>query len=146
MSKTVNSIDALRTWFRTCPALDQAKKFGTDYLSANPTEYSLYAVPSSLILKENICGDLIPADIQTVNYIFAIKAPYGADAVKNALNLGFMQEVTAWIIEQNNNKNFPDWGEGTILSIYPTLTAAPVQIGASEAKYQIQMNVKYRRK
>lgn len=140
-SETVTN---LRKWFLTCPELKAGKKVGVDYLSESPTEYAIFAVPSTLKTHENILGEEVLDDIQTVNYIFSSKEVYGADARQNMANLEFYQRVADWIIKQNTERNFPEW-EGTIKSILPTITAYPVQIGSSAAKYQIQLKITYRR-
>lgn len=143
--QTVNSAEALRTWLRQCPALSPNNRFRVDYLAENPTEYAVYAVPSAIVYRENVLGEEIPADIQTINFIFASKESYGADVVQNLANLGFYDEVTMWILEQNRVRNFPKISEGRVRSIVPTLTAYPAEIGSDAAKYQIQIRVTYRR-
>lgn len=145
MSQESNNTELLRDWFRTCPAILKSNYFRVDYLPETATEYALYAVPSTLKSHENILGDEIIDDIQTQNYIFASKEPYGADIQQNLENLGFYQEVTAWIMEQNANRNFPEMSGGVVKSIVPTLTPYMVQAGSNVAKYQIQIKITYRR-
>lgn len=141
----LNNIEQLRAWFRTCPAIESGNRFRVDYLSENPTEYAIYAVPSAINYKENVLGEEIPLPIQTLNFIFASKESYGADVQQNLANLGFYDAVVAWILEQNALRNFPTINEGRVKSIVPTLTAYPAQIGSSAAKYQIQLKLTYRR-
>ena len=90
-------------------------------------------------------GERVLADIQTENYIFASKENYGSDIEQNIAVLGWYQTIVAWIITQNNAGNFPDMENGKILSILPTLSAYPAEVGSSVAKYQIQIAVNYRR-
>lgn len=141
----VNSTESLREWFRTCPLLAPSSRFGVDYLTENPTEYAIYSVPSPLAYHENVLGEEVLNDVQTVNYIFASKENYGADVEQNLANLGFFEGVTAWIIEQNAARNFPKIQEGRVRSIVPTLTAYPAETGTDAAKYQIQIRITYRR-
>lgn len=143
--QTVNSAEALRDWLRQCPALSPDNRFRVDYLAEDPTEYAVYAVPSAITYRENVLGEEVPSDIQTINFIFASKESYGADVVQNLVNLGFYDEVTLWILEQNRLRNFPKISEGKVRSIVPTLTAYPAEIGSDAAKYQIQIRVTYRR-
>lgn len=140
-----SNIDQLRSWFRGCPALEESYRFRIDYLSENPTEYSLYSVPSEIAYIENVLGEEVPLDIQVINYIFASKESYGADVEQNLANLGFYDEVVAWIIRQNIEKNFPEINEGKVKSIVPTLTAYPAETGSDAARYQIQIRITYRR-
>lgn len=141
----INNTEKLRDWFRGCPAILKGNRFRVDYVAESPTEYAIYAVPSTLRYHENILGEEVLDDIQTQNYIFASKEPYGADIQQNLANLGFHQAVVEWILEQNNAKNFPEWNDGQIKSIVPTLTGYPAQVGSSAAKYQIQLKITYRR-
>lgn len=145
MPQVSNNAEQLRAWFRNCPVLAEGSRFRMDYLAENPTEYALYAVPSQINYRENILGEEVPDDIQTVNYIFASKENYGADTEQNLANLGFYDEVIDWILTQNTERNFPTINEGRIKSIVPTLTAYPAQIGSDVAKYQIQLKITYRR-
>lgn len=145
MSLELNNAEQLRSWFRSCPALMPGNRFRIDYLAENPTEYALYAVPSQINYRENVLGEEIPADIQSINYIFASKESYGADVEQNLANLGFYDEIVAWIIAQNAIRNFPAINEGRIKSIVPTLTAYPIEIGSDAARYQIQLRITYRR-
>lgn len=141
----INNAERLRNWFRTCPAILKGNRFRVDYVAEKPTEYAIYAVPSTLRYHENILGEEVPDDIQTQNFIFASKEPYGADIIQNLANLGFHQAVTDWVLDQNAAQNFPEWNDGRIKSIVPTLTAYPAQVGSDAAKYQIQLKITYRR-
>ena len=145
MSRGLNDAEQLRAWFRNCPAIVEGNRFRMDYLAENPTEYALYAVPSQLNYRENVLGEEIPLPIQSVNYIFASKESYGADVEQNLANLGFYDEIVAWILEQNAQRNFPAINEGRIRSIVPTLTAYPIEVGSDAARYQIQLRITYRR-
>ena len=142
---SVNNIEELRRWFRDCPAVSGSLRFGVNHLPEKPTEYALYSVPSNLSYRENVLGERVLADIQTENYIFASKENYGSDIEQNIAVLGWYQTIVAWIITQNNAGNFPDMENGKILSILPTLSAYPAEVGSSVAKYQIQIAVNYRR-
>ncbi len=142
---SVNNIENLRFWFRNCPAIQNKTKFRIDYLSEDPTEYAIYSVPSSITYHENILGEEVPDDIQTVNFIFASKESYGADIQQNLANLGFYDEIVLWVLEMNAQRDFPQLREGTVKSIVPTLTAYPAQVGSNAAKYQIQLRLTYRR-
>ncbi len=140
-----NNAAYVRAWFRTCPAILSGNRFRVDYVAEKPTEYAIYAVPSSLRYHENILGEEVPDDIQTQNFIFASKEPYGADIQQNLANLAFHQQIVEWVLEQNAARNFPEWSGGTVRSIVPTLTGYPAQVGSDAAKYQIQLKITYRR-
>lgn len=140
-----NLTDALRVWFRDCPALTAGAKFGVNYLAERPTEYAVYATPSTIRYRENVLGEEVPEDTQTQNFIFASKEAYGADTGTNIAAMAFYEAVTVWIQAQNAARNFPRFTGGKVRSITPTLTAYPAEVGADTAKYQIQLKITYRR-
>jgi len=140
----VNNIDNLRAWFRTCPVLRDTNRFRINYLSENPTEYAIYASPSTIAYHENVLGEEIPNDTQTLNFIFASKESYGADVQQNLASMGFYDDIVSWVIEQNAIHNFPIINNGRVKSIVPTLTAYPAQIDSNSAKYQIQLRMTYK--
>lgn len=117
MPQVSNSTEGIRRWFRQCPLLSKNKRFGADYLGENPTEYAIYASPSTLTYHENILGDYVLDDKQTQNYIFATRENFGADVKQNSDNLAI-----------NTNLR---WIRG--------------QCGNNSAKYQIQIQITYRR-
>ena len=139
----VNNTAALRAWLRTCSALVLTRLFGVDYL-ADDESYSLDAVPTALKYRGNILGEMVLRETQEQNYVFASRDPYGAEFEQNLENLGVMQAVSAWIIDQNNIRNFPDWEGGEVVAIVPTLNAYPISMGSAFARYQIQIKVTYR--
>lgn len=140
-----DNVANLRNWFRQCPAVLKRNRFRADYLAEAATEYSIFTSPSTLRSHENILGEVVLDDIQTQNFIFASKVPYGPDVEQNLANLVFYQDVMRWMIEQNNSGNFPEWEGGTVRAILPTITAYPAQAGSDTAKYQIQVQITYRR-
>lgn len=144
MPQTTNA-ECLRNWFRACPAILNTNYFRVDYLAESATEYAIYAVPSQINYRENVLGERIPMDIQTLNFIFASKESYGADIQQNLANLGFYDEVVKWVLEQNNIGNLPPINDGLVKSIVPTLTAYTAEVGSDAAKYQIQLQLTYRR-
>lgn len=95
---------------------------------------------------ENVLGEHVPNDIQTLNFIFASKEAFGAAEAQNIANYGFYQDVIDWIINQNSSRNLPCVNEGRVLSVVPTLTQYVSAPGASSAKYQIQIKLTYRRR
>lgn len=142
---TVNLTEALRTWFCKCPALSPDERFLVDFLGENPVEYAIYTSPSTISTHQNVLGEEIVDDVQTVNYIFALKASYGANVETNLANLGFFDGVCLWIMEQNAARVMPRAAGVQVTSVVPTLTAYPAEVGSAAAKYQIQLKITYRR-
>ena len=140
---TTNNAGALRAWLRQCPTVERKRLFGADYLADNES-YSLDVTPTALKYRENILGDMVLRETQEQNFVFASRDPYGAEFQQNLDNLGVMQDVSAWIIEQNNARNFPTWEGGEATAIVPTLTAYPISMGSAVERYQMQIKVTYR--
>lgn len=140
---TTNNAGALRAWLRQCPTVERKRLFGADYLADNES-YSLDVTPTALKYRENILGDMVLRETQEQNFVFASRDPYGAEFQQNLDNLGVMQDVSAWIIEQNNARNFPTWEGGEVTAIVPTLTPYPISMGSAFARYQMQIKVTFR--
>ena len=140
-----NTMESMRAWLRTCPAIIQTLRFGVDYLRENAGEYALYAAPSTIAMRENVLGEEVPQQTQQLNFTFASREPFGADSQRNAQNLAFFTAVTEWILQQNAEKNFPEITEGRVRSIVPTLTGYAADASDDTATYQIQIRLIYRR-
>ncbi|MBR2797278.1 MAG: hypothetical protein IKE17_05975 [Clostridia bacterium] len=140
----VSNAQRLRSWMFGCTAIDEAKRFGVDYLGDEPTEYALITVPSTLKWKENILGERKLKPEQEQNFIFASQEYYGADVAQNLQNLAFYQAVMNWIMAQNEAQSFPEWEGGIVTGVTPTLTGGPIAYGAGVARYQIQIRVDYK--
>ena len=141
---TVNNIEHLRKWFRNCPALSPDNRFRVDYMAEEPLEYSLISVPSSIVYRQNVLGESVPRDEQKMSFLFATRASWGADERQNMDNLGFYQDVIAWIFEQNARRNFPRINEGYVKAINPILSAYVSSPGNDSARYQITIEVTYK--
>ena len=143
MPSPINNAASMRLWLRQCPSVVTARAFGADYL-AEDESYSLDVTPTMLRYRENILGIMVLQETQEQNFVFASREMYGAEFQQNLENLAFFQSVAAWIIEQNNAHNFPDWEGGKVVGIVPTLSAYPITMGSAFARYQIQIKVTYK--
>lgn len=141
---TVNNAENVRLWMRDCPALSPNNHFRIDYLSDRTGEYAIYAVPTTITFHENVLGESVPNTVQTLDFIFASKEPFGADEQQNIENYGFFQDVVCWIISQNSLRNLPRLNEGRVTSVIPTLSQFVSATGTANAKYQIQIKITYR--
>lgn len=139
-------VDALRDWFRECPALSKENRFGVDHLSADPTEYAIYMSPSSLASFVDVTGEVIVKSVQEQSFTFASREKHPADVLQALANHGFYDAVISWIIQQNKTKNFPDIPDGSVISIMPSMTQYLFEAGANSGRYQISCKMKYRRK
>lgn len=143
---TDKTAENLRLWLRQCPAISNIDRFNVDFMGQDPTEYAIYSTPSAINYKHDILGNVYPAPIQELNYIFASLFAYSRDILQNLQNLGFFSEVLNWINQQNALKNFPEIEDGTVLSIVPTLSPYIFDADSDSGRYQIQLKISYRRK
>lgn len=140
---TINNTASVRAWLRNCPEVVRARAFGADYLGEKES-YSLDVVPTALKYVENILGDYTLRETQEQNFVFASRELYGDQFQQNLDNLAFFQAVSAWIIDRNNARDFPDWDGGEVVAIVPTISGYPIAMGSAFARYQIQIKVTYR--
>lgn len=138
-------VDALRDWFRGCPALNKENRFGVDYLSADPTEYAIYMSPSSLASFVDVTGEVVVRSVQEQSFNFASREKHPADVLQALANHGFYDDVISWILAQNKEKNFPDIPGGSVISIMPSMTQYLFEAGANSGRYQISCKLTYRR-
>ena len=140
-----SNIESVRAWLRKCPLLDNTKYFRVDFIDDDPTCYAIYSSPSPINFKRDITGDVYPAAEQIINYYFGVSCAYGKDIRQNMENINALERLIAWMIEQNQDKNFPQIAEGKVITILPTLTPYPRAQGAESALYRISIQMKYRR-
>lgn len=139
----MNTVENIRLWFLSCPTVSEILKFGTDYIGENATECSIYSMPTSLSYTEDVLGNITYNSRQKLNFIFALRAPYGDDVEQNLDNLKFFSDVQEWMYEQNTIKNFPEIAEGEVVSIMPDKTQFVATASADSAMYQMQCTLNY---
>lgn len=140
-----SNIESIRTWLRSCPDIDNSQYFRVDYIDDDPNCYAIYSVPSPLVYKTDILGEVYPDAVQTMNFYFCVICPWGKDIKQNVENIRAVSAVVDWIQAQNASRNFPALDEGSVVSILPTLTPQPMQQTAETVVYQISIQLKYRR-
>ncbi len=142
----VNNTAELRQWLRTCPAILDSARFGVDFAGNSATEYTIYSSPTTLQSYTDIWGNVYFRPVQELNFILASVRSLSSDVLQNLSNLGFFNEVIEWVYRQNTMKNFPKIAEGAVISIMPTLSPFLIDAAANLGRYQIQLNIKYRRR
>ena len=136
---------SVRAWLLACPPIAESTGlFGSDYLQDDPGGFTLDSVPSSLKYVETITGEYKLKSEQEQLYVLAARMDYGPEAVANLNNLDVFRQIFAWIIEKNNARDLPAWEGGELTAIVPSLTAYPIAMGSSAARYQIQLKALYK--
>lgn len=139
---TVNNTEALRTWLLGCPEIAASPGiFGSDYLPDEPGGFTLDSVPSALKYRKNILGEMVLKSEQEQLFVLAARMDYSADVTGNLNNLATFTAIHRWIQDRSNG--LPAWEGGTLVAVVPTVTAYPISVGSSTARYQIQIKALY---
>ena len=139
----VNTNENLRLWFLTDTDVSAIAIFRSDYLGNKATECTIYSVPSVLKSYTDVMGNISFSGKQKLDFIFALRAPYGDDAKQNLDNLQFFDSLKEWLYEQNISKNFPIISEGKVVSIMPVQTQFVISASADSAVYQMRCSLEY---
>ena len=107
MSNEVTNIEHLRSWLRDCPALSKKNRFRVDYLSESPTEYALYSVPTTIAYRENVLGEEVPREIQTLDFILLQKSNMVRTHVKMPPISVFMTSLSDGLPNRIPHEIFP---------------------------------------
>ena len=76
------TVDAIRDWFRECPAISKENRFGVDSLAADPTQYAIYMSQSSLQTAVDITGEVYVKSIQELSFNFASREKHPRDVLQ----------------------------------------------------------------
>ena len=139
----MTTTESIRDWFLECPQIKEMMNFYADYIGTETIEASIFTEPSTLNQNVDIAGNVSYEGEQTLNFTFAISAPFGSDVKQNLANLELLQEVTEWIYEKNKAKDFPEIVEGSVMSIMPKSSAHLAEASASIAIYEMPCSLLY---
>ena len=135
--------EVIRDWFLQCPTVDTVLDFNTDYLGDSTNACTIYSLPTNLKYTEDVVGNISFNTVQSLNFIFALRAPYGDDVRQNLDNLGFFDNLKDWMYEQNTLKNFPIIDDGEVKSIMPIQTEFISSATSDTAMYEMHCELKY---
>ena len=135
--------EALRNWFLQCEVLQDSKLVGVDYLAQNPDNFAIILQTSQLMTSTDILGNVYLNDIQVQEFSVSNTNAYGAEALQNLKNLGILDQVVEWMIEQNNAHQLPNF-PGAI-SCLPTTAPMLYMAEGDRGFYQINGQLKYRK-
>ena len=97
-------IEAIRKWLNQSELF---KKIAIDFQSELDETYSINSVPCDRLLKEDIEGN------KNMQYPVQITSRvYTATDLDRIANLSFLENVVDWIIKQNSDENYPNFGLG----------------------------------
>lgn len=134
---------ALRDWFLGCEVLQNSRLLGVDYLAQNPNNFAVILESSQLMTSTDILGNVYLNDIQVQAFALSNTNAYGAEALQNLKNLGILDQVVDWMIEQNNAHRLPNF-PGAI-SCLPTSAPMLYMAEGDRGFYQINGQLRYKR-
>ena len=131
-------IEAVRTWFRTCPLLRKDTIFGVDKLGADPVGYEIAPLSCNPVVKKYVDG----SRIRQFQFAFASREVY--DEQQNMQNTAFYEQLQAWLEKQTDIGNLPALGEGKKARDLQILSSGYVyDTGDSTAIYQMELSLLY---
>lgn len=131
-------IEAVRTWFRTCPLLRKDTIFGVDKLGADPVGYEIAPLSCNPVVKKYVDG----SSIRQFQFAFASREVY--DEQQNMQNTAFYEQLQDWLEEQADIGNLPALGEGKKARDLQILSSGYVyDTGDSTAIYQMELSLLY---
>lgn len=132
-------IDEIKKW------LDEStlfKKLAIDFQSEKNKTYSINSLPCNRFLSEDIEGN------RNMQYPVQITSRvYTATDLDRIANLNFLDNVVAWIDEQNCLANFPKFGDNIIVERCEVTNYAYLLNNDEQAQsgvYQIQIKFYYK--
>lgn len=103
----MNIVTALQSYFNTYPGLQQEKIF-VNFLKEKGSSFSIIPSPTQPITNYYIDGSY------EKRYTFSLvgRFNYSQEVAMNIQNSEFFQNLEEWLIDNNDNGNLPDLGEG----------------------------------
>lgn len=133
-------IEAIRNYIAACPYLAEGRILGVDRLGADPIEYSIDTVPCEPVVKRYTDG----SSVRQIEFIFGSREAYGPDVLQNIMNSGFYEDFADWIEQQEDLRNFPDFGPyRSVQSIEVLTNGYAFEVGTDTSRYQIQLRITY---
>lgn len=147
MSEAKPTIAALRAWLKTCPLIaDEQEATGAAFriagLEEESTAFSIEDSPGDPIITEYISGWEMAK-----NYLFLSRGEYSEMDSVNIQNSGFFEQLTEWVLAQNDCGHLPDLSEcgrdKQSLSVSVTSTGYIVTSSAGSCRMQMQLRLTY---
>lgn len=144
MSEAKPTIAALRAWLKTCPLIAEEQEatgaaFRIAGLDEEATAFSIEDSPGDPVLTEYLSG----RDMAK-NYLFLSRREYGEADVLTVQNSGFFEQLTDWVMAQNDCHHLPALeAPRQPLSVSVTSTGYIVTSSAGSCRMQMQLRLTY---
>ena len=144
MSEAKPTIAALRAWLKTCPLIAEEQEatgaaFRIAGLDEEATAFSIEDSPGDPVLTEYLSG----RDMAK-NYLFLSRREYGEADVLTVQNSGFFEQLTDWVMAQNDCHHLPALeAPRQPLGVSVTSTGYIVTSSAGSCRMQMQLRLTY---
>lgn len=144
MSEARPTIAALRAWLKTCPLIAEEQEatgaaFRIAGLDEDATAFSIEDSPGNPVITEYFSG----RDMAK-NYLFLSRREYGEADVLTVQNSGFFEQLTDWVMEQNDCHHLPALkAPRQPLGVSVTSTGYIVTSSAGSCRMQMQLRLTY---
>ena len=135
MSEVRPTIAALRAWLKTCPLIAEEQEatgaaFRIAGLDEDATAFSIEDSPGDPVITKYFSG----RDMAK-NYLFLSRREYGEADVLTVQNSGFFEQLTDWVMAQNDCHQ--------PLGVSVTSTGYIVTSSAGSCRMQMQLRLTY---
>nr|DAK85631.1 MAG TPA: Minor capsid protein from bacteriophage [Caudoviricetes sp.] len=144
MSEARPTIAALRAWLKTCPLIAEEQEatgaaFRIAGLDEDATAFSIEDSPGNPVITEYFSG----RDMAK-NYLFLSRREYGEADVLTVQNSGFFEQLTDWVMAQNDCRHLPALeAPRQPLGVSVTSTGYIVTSSAGSCRMQMQLRLTY---
>lgn len=136
---------AIQDFIKTCPFLEDfeagVKNIGIDRLDKDIDAYMVQAVPAQAVIKKYIDGSSTRQHV----FVFATRAAYTTDEMRQLDNIGFFERFSDWLEEQTDKRELPNLGDSKrVAKKIEALSGGYVfDQEANTAQYQMQCRLVY---
>ena len=135
----MSGIEAIRTYLRTCPLLED-EKINVDFLGEKAGSYTVDIVPS----KETVTKYVDGSSRRQLEFVIASRADWGEEFRQNVENIDFFEQLSAWLETQSNAGSLPVLDAGKTAQKVEALTGGyALEAETNTARYQIQCRLIY---
>ena len=144
MSEARPTIAALRAWLKTCPLIAEEQEatgaaFRIAGLDEDATAFSIEDSPGDPVITKYFSG----RDMAK-NYLFLSRREYGEADVLTVQNSGFFEQLTDWVMAQNDCHHLPALeAPRQPIGIAVTSTGYIVTSSAGSCRMQMQLRLTY---
>ena len=142
------TITAMREWLKTCPLIaeeqtENGAAFRISGLSPEPVaEFSIEDSPTDPVVDIYFSGRNLAK-----SYVFLSRREYSEAQSTQIANSGFFEQLTDWVLAQNDCGHLPDLSEcgrdKQSLSVSVTSTGYIVTSSAGSCRMQMQLRLTY---